>query len=77
VQIKQKVVETKADFGIIMDGDTDRLFFVTEQGDFIRADSTLLILAKFFLEHNPGAGIAYNVICSKAVPERIREWGGG
>ncbi|MFH1207456.1 MAG: phosphomannomutase/phosphoglucomutase [Patescibacteria group bacterium] len=76
VQIKKKVVEAKADFGIIMDGDTDRLFFITEQGEFIRADSTLLILAKFFIEKNPGAGIAYNVICSKAVPERIREWGG-
>ncbi|PIS40887.1 MAG: phosphomannomutase/phosphoglucomutase [Candidatus Kerfeldbacteria bacterium CG08_land_8_20_14_0_20_43_14] len=76
VQIRKKILEEKADFGIIMDGDTDRLFFVTEKGDFIRADTTLLILAKFFLERNPGAAVAYNVICSKAVPQRIKEWGG-
>lgn len=76
VEIKKAVVAEKADFGVIFDGDTDRLFFITEQGDFIRADATLLILAKHFLEHNPGAGIAYNVICSRAVPQRITEWGG-
>ncbi|RJO59124.1 phosphomannomutase/phosphoglucomutase [Candidatus Parcubacteria bacterium] len=75
-QIKAKVLETKADFGVIMDGDTDRLFFVTEKGEFVRADTTLLVLAKYFLERNPGAGIAYNAICSKAVPQRIKEWGG-
>ncbi len=76
VQITKAVVEHQADFGVIFDGDTDRLFFVTEKGDFVRADATLLVLAKHFLERNPGAGIAYNVICSKAVPERIAEWGG-
>lgn len=76
VQITKKVVEEKADFGIIMDGDTDRLFFVSEKGEFIRADVTLLVLARYFLEHNPGAGVAYNVICSKSVPQKIKEWGG-
>ncbi|MFA6587880.1 MAG: phosphomannomutase/phosphoglucomutase [Patescibacteria group bacterium] len=76
VQIKKMVVEEKADFGIIMDGDTDRLFFVTENGDFVRADTTLLLLAKYFLEREPGAVISYNAICSKAVPQRITEWGG-
>ncbi|MCH7492120.1 phosphomannomutase/phosphoglucomutase [Patescibacteria group bacterium] len=76
VEIKKKVVETKADFGVILDGDTDRLFFIDEMGNFIRADVTLLILAKYFLEKNPNAGIVYNVICSKAVPEKIRAWGG-
>jgi phosphomannomutase len=76
VQICKKVVEQKADFGIIMDGDTDRLFFITEKGEFIRADTTLIVLAKYFLERHPGAGITYNAICSKAVPQRVKEWGG-
>ena len=75
-QIINKVVEEKADFGVIMDGDTDRLYFINEKGDFIRADTTLLILAKYFLNHYPGIGIAYNVICSKAVPELVKKWGG-
>ncbi len=75
-EISKKTVATEADFGVIFDGDTDRLFFVDEQGKFIRADVTLLLLAKMFLTREPGAGIVYNVICSKIVPEKILEWGG-
>jgi phosphomannomutase len=75
-EISAKVVSAQADFGVIFDGDTDRLFFVDEQGNFIRADVTLLLLAKMFLEKEPGAGIVYNIICSKIVSEKIRDWGG-
>lgn len=75
-QVTETVVREKADFGVIFDGDTDRLFFVDEKGGFNRADITLLILAKLFLEREPGAGIVYNVVCSKIVPEMIKKWGG-
>lgn len=76
VAIAQKIRQTKAAFGVIFDGDTDRLFFVDEKGKFIKADITLLLLAKLFLEKEPGKGIAYTVICSKIVEEKIKEWGG-
>lgn len=76
IEISQRTVAEKANFGVIFDGDTDRLFFVDELGNFIRADVTLLLLAKMFLTREPGAGIVYNVICSKIVPEKIIEWGG-
>ncbi len=59
-----------------MDGDTDRLVFIDEKGRFIPADITLLLLARVFLAREHGAGIVYNIICSKIVPEMIREWGG-
>lgn len=75
-QICETVIKEKADFGVIMDGDTDRLFFVDEKGRFIRADATLLVLANFFLKKEKGAGIVYNLICSRVVPEKIKEWGG-
>jgi len=75
-KIAKKIKQTKADFGVIFDGDTDRLFFVDEMGKFIRADLTLLLLAKLFLEREPGKGIAYNLICSKIVEEKVKEWGG-
>jgi len=75
-QIKQAIIENQADFGVIFDGDTDRLFFVNEKGEFIQADKTLLILAKEFLKREPGAGIVYNAICSRIVPEKIAQWGG-
>ncbi len=76
IQIKEEILKNKADFGIIMDGDTDRLFFVDEKSEFIPADLTLLILAREFLKRRPGSGIVYNAICSKIVPEKIKEWGG-
>ncbi len=75
-EICEVVVKEKADFGVIMDGDTDRLIFVDEKGVVIQADITLLLLAKLFLEREPGTGVAYNVVCSKIVPEMVEKWGG-
>ena len=75
-QISTEVKKKKADFGFIFDGDADRIFLIDELGNFIRGDVTLLLLAKYFLEKNPGKGIAYNLICSKSVPEFIKKWGG-
>ncbi|PIP29152.1 phosphomannomutase/phosphoglucomutase [Candidatus Kuenenbacteria bacterium CG_4_9_14_3_um_filter_39_14] len=76
IGIAKKVKSAKTDFGMILDGDTDRLFFIDEKGKFVRADITLLLLAKLFLEREPGKGISYNLICSKIVPEMIKKWGG-
>jgi phosphomannomutase len=75
-QISQKILEERADFGFIFDGDADRIFLIDEKGNLVRADITLLLLAKFFLEKCPGAKIIYNLICSRAVPEFIKKWGG-
>ena len=75
-QISKEVKKRKADFGFIFDGDADRIFLIDEKGNFVRADITLLFLAEYFLEKNPGKGVAYNVICSKSVPEFIKKWGG-
>ncbi len=75
-QISKKVKTEKADFGLIFDGDADRVFLIDENGGFVRADATLLLLAKYFLQKNPGTAVAYNAVCSKAVPEFIKKWGG-
>lgn len=75
-KISELVKSEKADFGIMFDGDADRIFLVGETGKLVRADATLLLLAKYFLQKNPGMAIAYNLICSKALPEFIRKWGG-
>lgn len=74
--ISQTVEREKADFGFIFDGDADRIFLIDEKGEFVRADLTLLFLAKYFLKKYPGSAISYNLICSKAVPEFIKKWGG-
>lgn len=75
-QISQAIKKEKANFGFIFDGDADRIFLLDEMGNFVKGDITLLLLVKYFLKKNPGVAIAYNLICSKAVPEFIRKWGG-
>lgn len=75
-KIGEMVVKEKADFGIMFDGDADRIFLVDETGKLVSADITLLLLAKHFLQKNPGMAIAYNAICSKVVPEFVEAWGG-
>ena len=75
-KLADKVLATKADLGIIYDVDGDRIFLVDEKGGFIRGDTVLLFLARAILKKNPGSGIAYNLICSHAVPELIAKWGG-
>ena len=74
--ISNKVKEENADFGFIFDGDADRIFLIDEKGGLARADVVLLMLARYFLEKNPGSAVSYNVVCSKAVPEFIKRWGG-
>jgi phosphomannomutase len=75
-QIKEKIKEEGADFGFIFDGDADRVYLIDEKSNFIRGDVSLLFLASHFLKKYPGKGVAYNLICSKAVPEFIKKMGG-
>jgi phosphomannomutase len=75
-QISKEVKKQKADFGFIFDGDGDRIYLIDELGNFVRGDITLLLLAKYFLKKDSQKGIAYNLICSKAIPEFIKKWGG-
>lgn len=75
-QIREAVEKHSADFGFIFDADADRIFLVDEKGDMAPADLVLVILAKYCLEKSPGAGVAYNAVCSKAVPEFVKQYGG-
>lgn len=75
-QIADIIKRGDADFGFMFDADADRIFLVDERGIMVQADLVLLLLAKYFLKKNPGTGIAYNAICSKAVPEFVKKWGG-
>lgn len=75
-QISGLIKKEKADFGIIFDGDADRVFLTNENGVLVNPDVTRLLLIKHFLSKNPGAAIVYDLICSKAVPEFILQWDG-
>ena len=74
--LQAKVREVGADVGLAFDGDADRVFLVDENGDGVSGSLTTALLAKGILEKHPGETILHNAICSKAVPEVIRECGG-
>lgn len=75
-QLSQKIILEKADLGFVFDGDADRIRLLDENGKMIDGDISLLFMAKYFLEKNPGTAIAYTATCSKAVAEKVKEWGG-
>jgi phosphomannomutase len=52
------------------------VFLVDDKANPVSGSTTTSLVAKAMLEKNPGATILYNLICSKAVPEVIRENGG-
>ncbi len=54
------VLAEKADMGIAWDGDFDRCFFIDEKGDFVEGYYVLGMLAKHFLELNPGETIVHD-----------------
>jgi len=74
--LQARVLELGADVGLAFDGDADRVFLVDDKAELLSGSLTTAIVAKVMLEKNPGATILHNLICSKAVPEVIRENGG-
>ncbi|MGE0879787.1 MAG: phosphomannomutase/phosphoglucomutase [Acidimicrobiia bacterium] len=74
--LQARVSAVKADIGLAFDGDADRVFVVDENGRGLSGSTTTAMLATSILARNPGATILHNLICSKAVPEVIRENGG-
>jgi len=75
-ELKREVVRSEADLGVGYDGDGDRAVFVDEKGNVIPGDLTLLVFAKDVLQKTKGAKIVYELSCSMAVEEYIKEFGG-
>ena len=74
--LKRELLERHADVGLAFDGDADRVFLVDERAEGVSGSEVTCLVARSMLERSPGAGIVYNLICSWAVPEVIRESGG-
>ena len=74
--LQSRVVGGGFDVGLAFDGDADRVFVVDEKGRGLSGSVTTAILAAAVLRTHPGATILHNLICSRAVPEIIRENGG-
>jgi phosphomannomutase len=74
--LQARVVAGGFDLGLAFDGDADRVFVVDETGRGLSGSTTTALLAAAVLRTHPGATVLHNLICSRAVPEVIREAGG-
>ncbi|ACL24881.1 Phosphomannomutase [Chloroflexus aggregans DSM 9485] len=73
--LQAAVREYRADLGIGLDGDGDRLGVVDETGEVVFADRYLIALAKAMLVKRKGP-VVFDVKCSAVLPQAIRELGG-
>jgi len=71
----EKVRESNAHLGVAFDGDGDRVAFVDENGRAVDNDDIIVLLARYYLEKEPGA-IVYDAKCSMVAPEEILKAGG-
>lgn len=74
--LKQKVLDEKADIGFAFDGDGDRASVITEKGKFIDADKTLMLLSEDVLSRYPGKSVVFTVSNSQILFELVEKWGG-
>ena len=64
--ICKKVVDEKADFGIVVDPDVDRLAFITDQGEMFGEEYTLVACADYVLGKAKG-NVVSNLSSSRAL----------
>ena len=74
--LKQAMIDQKADLGLAFDGDADRCFLVDERGVAVNPSALTALIAHRELIKRPGSSIIYNLISSRAVQEVIHENGG-
>lgn len=75
-QIGKKILEEKADFGFIFDGDGDRAYLMDEKGRRVLSDVAFLPLAKYFLDKGKGETFVLQLVASKSIDELVKKWGG-
>ena len=62
------VIKEKADLGIVVDPDVDRLAFVSEKGEVFGEEYTLVACADYFIKNNPGNTVS-NLSSSRALKD--------
>ncbi len=74
-QLSNEVVKQKADFGIAVDPDVDRLCFVNEDGSMFGEEYTLVAIADYVLSKKVGDTVS-NMSSTKALKEITLKHGG-
>jgi phosphomannomutase len=76
LQLRQRVLETKADVGIGFDGDADRIGVVDHTGRMLYGDELMVIYSRSVLAQFPGTAVIGDVKCSDRLYNDIKKHGG-
>ena len=74
-EIAKVVQEKRADLGIVVDPDVDRLCFVNEDGTMFGEEYTLVAVADYILKNNPGNAVS-NLSSTRALRDVTEKAGG-
>ena len=75
-ELKEKVLEVKADFGVGFDGDGDRAVFVDEKGRILTGDRAAILILEDLFKRKKSPKILNEVSCSSSIEDYIRKKGG-
>ena len=73
--LSKEVVKERADFGLVVDPDVDRLAFIDETGEMFGEEYTLVACADYVLSLNPGNTVS-NMSSSRALRDVTEKHGG-
>ena len=74
-EISTRMVKQKADIGIVVDPDVDRLCFVCEDGSMFGEEYTLVAIADYILQHKKGNTVS-NMSSTRALKDITLKHGG-
>ena len=74
-EISAAVVREKADLGVVVDPDVDRLAFISEDGTMFGEEYTLVSVADYVLSERPGNTVS-NLSSTRALRDVTRQHGG-
>ena len=75
VALSKEVLSKRADIGIAVDPDVDRLCFVCEDGSMFGEEYTLVVVADYVLKHNKGNTVS-NLSSTRALRDVTEKAGG-
>lgn len=74
--LKKKVLDTKADLGIALDGDADRVGIVDEKAKYISPDMFMIIIWRNIIDKVDNKCALHDVKCTKAIADEMKKLGG-
>jgi phosphomannomutase/phosphoglucomutase len=72
----EAVRASRAQLGIGLDGDGDRVVAIQADGTIVWPDELMMIFARDVLSRHPGSDIVYDIKCTQRLGQLIRSYGG-